>query len=232
MDRNTRTPEQQRVVDDLKSQFDIDTEGILFLNREKPLEPWLPYDVLETIARQSGKFQAIEEHCINIIGVGARVEVVHSATVTDPEGRTYTRSGVARLGEQLENEDTPNEHNLAASRALNAALRAAGFSPLKAGSVVLDLRLPPREHAAADQEASRLEDTKIIHAIAREKGLVKDASEEGGRKDMSGYRALVEELFGTTTSVGLSPAERAILINTLRELPDPAKPREPEAQVA
>lgn len=215
----TRTPQQQQLVNQLVEQFNIEGDKILFLNNSNPLEPWLNYDALESIARQSGKFRDIEEHYITYIE--PLRQVVHSATVVDPEGRSYVRSGVAKLGETLEGEgniDELDEHKLAAARALNAALRAAGFNPLRAGSVVLDLKLPPREHAAADEADSRRNDLARIHMLAAQKSLIVPSQDDPSRNDLTGYRDFLREHFdGATTTAGMGAADRARVINALTE---------------
>jgi hypothetical protein len=219
----TRTREQELVIDALQMQFGLngaDTEGILFLDRSKKLKPWFPYDVGLTIARQSDDLGGIEEHYISYID--PLRQVVHSATVTDARGRTFTRSGVAKIGEKLDNEETPDEHRLAGARALNAALDAAGFNPLKAGSSALELNLPPREHIAQDESASRRKDLKQIHLLAAQKGLIVPQEEDAARNDMTEYRKFLADNFqGRNSAADFSSAERAILINLLRELPEP-----------
>lgn len=214
---NRRTAEQQAIVDQLGQSFEIDTEKILFLNRLKPLEPWLSYDALVAIARRSGDFSQISESYSEYIP--ELKQLVHTATVVDPQGRIYMRSGAATIGEKLVNEEAPDEHSLAAARALKAVLDAAGFNPLKAASVV-ELKLPPKEHLEADQAASRLNDLKIIHLLAAQKGLIKPHEDDPETNDLKPYRDWLTANFGVNTAAKLGPADRAAAINMLRGMPE------------
>lgn len=220
MSTTNRTDAQNAVIAALAENFEIDPTKILFLNREQPLEPWLPADVLMGIARQSGLFKAINEEFATYIE--PLKQVVHVATVIDPEDRIFTRTGAATLGERLGDSVEPAEpHSLASARALKAVLDAAGFNPAKAAPV-LKLRLPPEEHAIADQATSRTNDLATIHTIARDKGLIRDPKDGTNNLDMTAYRAFLAESFGVNTAAALSPEERSALINRLRELPEQA----------
>lgn len=214
-----RTPEQQAVVAMLAKNFQIEPEKILFLKREKPLEPWLNYEALTSIARKSGRFRGLSEHFSTYIQ--ELKQLVHSATVIDSDGFQYTRSGAARLGETLAEGDEPDEHSLAAARALRLALDSAGFDPMKAASVVpLELNLNHQEHAIRDEAASRLKDLRQIHSMAAQKGLIRPSDEDPAKNDMTRYRQWLAENFnGVGSAVGFTPASRAIAINMLRELP-------------
>lgn len=209
-----RTQTQQSVISQLTQKFEIDEEKILFLNPNKPDEPWLSAEVLMSIARQSGGFQTIEESFDQYIP--GLEQVAHTAIVVDKDGRVYKRSGVASLSETVGG-DKPDVHALAGSRALNAVLTAAGFHPLRAASVVpLDTKREP--HTLADEAASRAKDLKRIHAIAERKGLITEGT--GGVKDMSPYRSWLMEHHGTTTAANLNPIQRASVINALGQWPD------------
>lgn len=217
MSTNRRTVEQQQVVAQLGSIYSIDTEKIRFLNKANPLEPWLPAEALMTIARQSGKFRTISEDFATYIE--PLKQVVHVATLVDPDGRVYTRSGAATLGEEIDGE-TVDPHSLASARALKAVFDAAGFNPTKSAPV-LDLKLSPEQHSVADQAVSRTNDLKIIHILAARKGLIVPSESDPSINDMTAYRAYLKEWFGVDTAAGFSPTARASLIRILRELPDP-----------
>lgn len=201
----------------LGEQFNIDPERILFLNEGKPEEPWLPAEALMTIARQSGNFKAIDESVDQFIE--PLRQIVHRATVIDVDGRSYTRCGVATLGERGDVDD----HALAAGRALNAALTAAGFNPLRPGAVVtLDLNLAPGaphvETTPAGEAQARTIDLKRIHVLAAEKGLIKHL--RNGEKDARAYRQMLKERFGVSTVIAMNQAERASVVNYIQQLPD------------
>jgi hypothetical protein len=128
---------RQNIVDELGRRFEIDGDRVLFLDPEKPAKPWLPAEVLASIARQTGRFREIEEGFDQYIPAPLN-QVVHYARVIDEEGRAWRRSGVATVGETPGHHyrgSNPDAHQLAASRALGAALDGAGFNPLKAGFV-------------------------------------------------------------------------------------------------
>lgn len=217
------TLKQRGIQKELGEQFKIDPERVLFLNDDKPEEAWLPPDALMTIARQSGDFQAIEEQHVHYIET--LKQIIHTATVIDRSGRTYTRSGVATIGEQ----DGLDEHILAGGRAVSAALTAAGFNPLKPGTVVdLQFNLPEENTVAAqvDEARSRNQDLKTIHVIAERKGLIKpldaalDKSLGGGVWDRTEYRKHLQQHYGVSSAAGFDQNQRASLIHSLGQLPD------------
>lgn len=222
MSNQLRTSGQLSVIEQLTANFDIDAERILFLNPRDPNDPWIPPDELESIARQAGGFQSINIDYDNY--VEQLKQVVFKATVVDDQGRIFGRPGVATIGEK-----TPvgeiDVQILAAGRALNAALKAAGFHPLKSGSVVsLDDRRATRQNqqlsteqreqqAATDAAVSRRDDLKLIHAIAEEKNLIIRGN---GFKNDKPYRDWLFRNFSVSTAVELNAAERASVINQLR----------------
>jgi hypothetical protein len=212
----SRNREQQQLVARLADQFNIDPEKVLFLNKEKPLDPWLNYKALVEIARQSGEFKQIAEDFSEFIPPPLN-QVSHTATVVNLQGQVFTRSGVATIGEMLPNESVPDEHDLAATRAMRKALDTAGFDPTKVSSPVLDLKLPPDEHAAALERESRQKDLARIHILAEEKGLKVPIEGDEERSDASRYRAFLLERFPNSngSAVGMDPATRAQLINAL-----------------
>lgn len=215
MRQQQRSNRQQEIAEQFARQFEIDAERVLFLNEDKPEEPWLPAEALITIARQSGDFQAIDESFNQYISELS--QVVHSATVIDKEGRSYTRSGVATIGERQE----IGEHGLAAGRAVSAALTAAGFNPLRPGGVV---SAGQGQATAPSQQAveanSRNIDLRRIHTLAEQKGLIRRLP--GSGVDRTGYRQLLVEKFDTNTAAGFDQAQRASLINFIEQLPDPS----------
>jgi hypothetical protein len=209
--KTARTNKQQEIAERIAREFEIDADRVLFLNSDKPEEPWLSAEALVTITRRSGNFRAIDEGYDQYIE--QLKQIVHRATVTDSEGRVYTRSGVATIGEREDIDD----HALAAGRAVGAALRAAGFDPLKPGAVVSST---PRQQAGAaqgDEANSRNTDLKRIHALAEEKGLIRRGPNDS--IDRTGYRAFLLANYNTTTAVSLGEAQRASLINAIEQLP-------------
>lgn len=211
---------QHGVLELLQRNFalsDAELDRILFLNERDKTEPWIPADIQEAIARQVGSFKHISVTHDKFIN--ERQQVIYTATVIDNADRSFTRTGAAIIGE------TPNGFNidvdnLAQSRALNAALNAAGFNPFKAGSVVglaearetLESK-PLNEtqqqlHQIEDEATSRRNDLARIHALAEEKGLWVG-------KDDSRYRKELFENYGQKTAAVLNRVERAAVINWL-----------------
>ena len=212
------TPQQQEIVKQLADRWKLDPERILF-KKKKPLEPWLNAEALTIVARGSGRFRSLSESFSTFVpGLN---HIIHTATIVDADGFDFTRSGAAAIGEQTIEGDEYDEHDLAATRALRKALDSAGFDIVKASSVVpIDLDLTKEGHASEDETSARKSDLRAIHAIAEAKGLIAPA--DGGRKDMSSYRAWLMEEFGVESAAGLTAATRAIVINKLRLLPDAA----------
>jgi hypothetical protein len=216
-----RTREQQDVVARLADDFNIDPEKILFLNRDNPLEPWLNYKALVAVARQSELFQEISERFVEFIVPLS--QVVHEATIVDPDGRTYRRSGVAMIGETLPNEAVPDEHALAAARAMRAALDDAGFDPTKAAPAVLEFKSTATaanvdEEAEARERGLRKLDLARIHILATEQGLIVPIEGDEERNNADAYRQFLLESFGVRSVVGMGPADRARVINALNQI--------------
>lgn len=217
MSTSIRTPVQQEIVKKLAENFAIDGTRVLFLDPEDHTNPWLNSKALLAIARQSGEFKQVATTYTEYIE--ALKQVVWSSTVVDRNGLAYTRSGVATLGERLPNQEVADEHDLAGARALRAALDDAGFDPTKAAPV-LNLNLPPNEHAAAQEAQTRLKDLARIHILAAEKGLVVPRDDDS--IDRTGYRNFLKDNFeGVTTTAGMGPADRARVINALTEYQPP-----------
>ncbi|MGH9942461.1 MAG: hypothetical protein ACRD9R_08915 [Pyrinomonadaceae bacterium] len=224
---NTQTQtlnnQQQSIVAELQRKFDLDPEQVLFLNPNRPDEPWLSAEALMSVARQSGGFQStIVNFDQHVAGLN---QVIHVATVIDKEGRTYSRSGVATVGEKLPDGGSAGEHGLAASRALGSALRAAGFDPFKAGSVVqIDLKrnsdsTPATGRELIAAEVMRSKNLSTIHILAEQKGLIRNGP--GGRREMAVYRSWLLENFGADTAALLNEREFLQAINALRQMPEP-----------
>ena len=218
--QQVRTAAQQQIVEQLTAKFDIDGDRVLFLNPKNPAEPWLPPAELMTIARKIGGFQAIDTDISQYIE--PLQQISYKATVIDKDGVSYSRPGTAKIGEM-----TPvgeiDANVLAEGRALSAALRAAGFDPTKSGSVTQISDYKQTQQLSDDEKLKRetedrlaLEqrDRKQIHALAAEKGLIKTLAD--GTKDLTPYRRFLWQKFGKTSTVGMSPAERSITINELR----------------
>ncbi|HKO43373.1 MAG TPA: hypothetical protein VJU84_08785 [Pyrinomonadaceae bacterium] len=223
-----RSLQQQEVIKKLQELFKLEEEdanSILFLDKKHPLKPWYPYGVAMTIARQSNELRDVAEHFSTYIE--PLRQLVHSATVTDSKGRTFTRPGVATLGEKMEgeDEDTIDEHRLAGARAINSALDMAGFNPVKLTSSTLELNLGSREDSILNDAEARSKDLRQIHTLAREKGLIKPFEDDPTKNDVTGYFNFLLEKFGTDTTAQMAPAERAQVINALQELQYPGEQR-------
>jgi len=238
------TERQRAQLATLQKNFGLspeDTARCLYFSREQD-RPYIPPDLLITIARQTGQFQSIEPTYSTY--VQGLEQLIYKATVVDQDGRSITRVGVATLGE------TPggiamDAHKLAEGRALNSALADAGFNPFKSFNLVgfLIERHDRAEQAANDREfplhsgpavspdlaaekhqaelrsitdsaERRRKDLGRIKLLAREKGLVVRFA--NGRDDDSPYRDWLSTNFQTRTAATMDAAERAQVINKLR----------------
>ena len=189
----------------LNQNFGLNPERILFINPRDRNDPWIAPDELESIARQIGGFNHISVMHDKYI-VETR-QVVYTATVQDKHNISFTRPGVAAVGEN----DEIDHDTLAHGRALGAALRAAGFHPYKSGSVVDfgQMKQQIEARAVAPDDGLRVKDLRQIHALAAEKGLI-----VGGND--TAYRMWLHEWFQVKTCIGLNPEERARVINKLK----------------
>lgn len=229
---NIRTTKQQEIISKLEDQFSIDGTRILFLNSRDENEPWIPPTILEQIALQMEGYRSSSVEHDKFIRETS--QVVYVATVTDAKERVFTRSGVATVGEVNEVFGMDVEY-LASGRALSAALRAAGFDPVKTQKTVNFTdetayeNLPKQQYAVETEAELRTKDLRQIHALATEKALIV------GKSDID-YRVWLTRNFGVKTSAILTPVQRAQVINKLRFYEDdysdiPAELRE-EAMMA
>lgn len=200
---------QVAVIRDLSQRYGIDPTGITFLNNG---EPWLTSRMRLEIARQSEEFQSVDENFDQMIP--QLNQVVHSAEVIDRDGRRFRRSGVAAIGERLPNSEIADEHELAASRALGAALDAAGFNPLgKTRSAISPDRRAAGITMVEDPAETRLNQLGQIHLLAEQAGLI-FRTEHG--KNLTAYREFLAEHYGVTSVAGMTETDRASVIAALR----------------
>jgi hypothetical protein len=216
------TAAQKQSLNFLQTNFglsDDDLNRCIFFRKDDN-QPWIPPEILEAIARKTGKFQSI--NAVFDQYVEPLEQIIFTASVTDEHGRVYMRSGVATMREKPSGVeiDTPT---LARGRALSAALTAAGYNPFKAGSVVeigrpnfpshSGGRLSDRElklHEIEDEAALRRKDLKQIHAIAEGTGLIVG-------DEMKAYRNWLFHNFGVRSAATLDAEARAQVINKLHE---------------
>lgn len=224
--RQILTAGQLRSLNTLKHEYGL-SEAALARCRffSQADEPWIPPDLLQSIALQIGSF--------TYVGISFNQYVreleqqIWNAKVIDADGRTFERCGVATIGEEHGGEVgdevvSLDTHALAQGRALQAALSAAGFHPFKAGfrsayptrpalSPAEDERLSEEEielHKRADASELRGKDLRQIHALAEECGLIIG-------KDQRSYRAWLAKEFRSATAATLNAAQRASVINAL-----------------
>jgi hypothetical protein len=222
---------QTENLETLRKNFglsDGEVSRCLFFRKDQD-EPWIPPDLIEAIARKTGKFQGI--NALFDQYVEPLKQIVYTASVTDEFGRQYVRSGVATLGEKPNGADIETG-TLACGRALTAALTAAGYNPFRASSIVdLDQRrsvspTPPfsgqpldeaakQLHATEDAAALRKKDLAQIHKLATDKGLID--YQVGGDKDLRRYRNWLEANFRERSAVEFDATKRALVINKLTE---------------
>jgi hypothetical protein len=190
-------------LQELHKEYGIRPEDVLILDSE----PWLTSNQLAMIARKSGGFVSIDVDFKEFIA--ALNQVIWRATLVGTDQRVYARSGVAKLGEALPTGAKTNEHDLAASRALRSALAMAGFDVLRSGS---NSKSQPRGiEIVADVRQSQL---RQIHALAEECSLIQ-AGIPGEGRDVSGYRAFLQEHYNVDSVAGMTESERASVIQVL-----------------
>lgn len=204
MANEIKSAKQQEILNELNQNFGLNPERILFINPRDQNEPWIAPDELESIARQIGGFKHISVmHDKYIIETH---QVVYTATVEDKNSVSFTRPGVAMVGE---NSDIDHD-TLAHGRALGAALRAAGFHPYKSGSVVdfgqMKQQIETKREGETDLRGS---DLKQIHALAIEKKLIVNGN-------YTAYRMWLMANFSVNTTVHMDEHDRARVINKLR----------------
>ncbi len=219
MSNNFKTTKQQEILDELNKRFGIEPDRIQFLNQRDENDPWIPPDELMSIARQHGGFKMVS--VIHDKFVPETAQQIYTATLVDAQDRTFTRTGVATLGETPNGFDIDTD-TLASGRALSAALRDAGFHPYKSGSIVsLDVarqsiedRRRNRELQKIEDEAAvRVKDLRQLHKIAEEKGLIV------GQNKIA-YHLWLTEKFGVRSTAMMDEANRARVINALRNYTD------------
>ena len=203
-----RTEQQQTLANELAAAHNINAEQILFLNEQKPLDPWINPESLTTIGRQSDIFRSLDEGFQEYIA--SLDQVVHHATFIDSDGRTFGRSGIATVKKCEQMGLDP--HVIAAGRAISASLNSGGINPLKPGSVIPNGKSAPTAVDAANAETRRA-DLARIHELARKKELIVG-------QDFSGYRGfLVQHEFykgdGLATAAHLKEPQRKSLIEAL-----------------
>jgi hypothetical protein len=205
-----KTAAQQKQASDLARKLGIGEEDIYFLRTDKPAEPWLSPSALITVARKSPELRDIADEFVEF--VPPLNQLIYRGVVVDAQGRRFTRTGVATIGEKPE----LDSHKLAAGRALSASLRAAGFDPLKAGNVVAEPLIP--RVTPIDDDKARNKRLAEIHTLAEQKGL--EIKREGQKPDNLAYRRWLYEHFGVWSTVRMSEGEHQQVINALKQLPD------------
>lgn len=235
-DRKIKPTEKQSAqLATLQKNFDLSAEDIgrcLFFSQDQE-RPWIPSDLLVSIARRTGQFSSIDTEFSSY--VRGLEQLIYKATVIDQDGRSVTRTGVATIGETPNGENF-DEHKLAEGRALSQALNDQGFNPFRShfvGGIVMAVAridrksepdLASEKHQAelrfiADESERRRKDLAQIKLLAREKGLVVTMGSNGRETDEP-YRDWLSTNFQTRTAVTLSPEERAQVINALRNYRD------------
>jgi hypothetical protein len=203
-------PAQEEVLKTLGANFGLSESELnrclFFLNGDD--QPWIPPDILEAIARQTGGFKTISSTYGQFIP--QLNQVVWDGLVVDAQDRSFPRSGVATIGERPSGIEI-DTHVLAKGRALSSSLQAAGFDPFRAGSVIARSNVAPRDpdlQRITDEAALRTKDMRQIHKIATDKGLIRNG-------DMYEYREWLRENFGVISSGVLDAKARVRVVNAL-----------------
>lgn len=214
---------QRQIAENLSDAYGFPPEAVRFFKDD---EPWLGAEELMLVARKSPDVQNVHEDFDQFIE--PLKQVVHTASVVLKDGRTFQRTGIAKVGERLpgmKDDEMVDEHLLAASRAIRSALIAAGINPAKPQPAE-----PRREAmvtydkagANVDDAAQRDKDLKEIHALAWEAGLI--VRGESGT-DHTRYRNFLHDhlakqgriYLDTPSAASLDTTDRASVISALRE---------------
>jgi hypothetical protein len=220
MTQQLRTDQQKKVVDRLVKTFGIDGSKVLFLNADKPDEPWLRGKQLAAIARQSGLFKVIRAEHEKVVDVGSQRQVIYQGTVVDLDDRIYSLPGVATIGEKIAATDEDvNADDLAESRALRSSLEIAGFDPFDPNSVVPlgEFQTAATRDADVAKTESRRADIARAHIVARAKGLIVG-------KDFLGYRMFLKDHYNEDSMAGFDATQRKSLIEALERYEPPVPP--------
>lgn len=216
MERKIRTAKQQEIVSRLVDTFGIDGSRILFLNPRDESDPWIPASQLEIIARQIEGYRNSKVSHDKYIR--ETEQHLYLATVVDTQGREFTRSGAATVGEAPIEGEEFDAHALAAGRALSAALKAAGFHPCEIdfgreseNQSISQAERP--QNLAIDEATRRHNDLGVIHILAKEKNLWVG-------NDDTRYREELFKNFGVRTAAVLNITERAAVKNWLQNYKD------------
>lgn len=227
MSNKIKTQKQSEILQELNNRFGLDPERILFINERDENDPFIPAELLVSIARQHGGIKSVIENFDRFIP--ETNQYVYTASVVNEKDIVFARTGVATVNE---NEDIDAE-TLAAGRAISAALRDAGFHPYRSGSVVsLDAARQEinNRHSesvktpllqAADR---RRKDLFQIHDIAKREGLISEYSD--GTQDQTSYREFLQKEFGVFSAAELDEQQRARVINRLRNYKDKSAKQE------
>lgn len=198
---------ERQIAEDLARQYGIDANDVLFF---KPGEAWLGADPLMHIARNNPNVEIVTESFDQFIEPLS--QVVHTAMVSLKDGRSFQRTGIARMNEEI-NGQVLDGHYLAASRAIKNALDAAGINPLK--SVQPEAKIQENT-VNTDDAASRDKDRRQIHLLAHQAGYITG-------EDYSGYRKRLAEIGaefgqpGLNTMAHLTQAQRQIVIEAFKK---------------
>lgn len=217
MSTNRLDSERTQIAVEIAQQYGLDPARILFLNPRKPTEPWLPPELLLTVARKTVNFRSIEHRYSDFIP--ELEQIIYTATVIDEQGRSFTSPGVATLREKTPGGESINEHALAGGRALSAALNAAGYNPLKPGSekpFKSAIALVNNDRAVTEA-GQRHKDLGRIHILGEQAGLITGTVGLGTLNNLR-YREWLKENFQVGSAGELDAVGRASVINALEQL--------------
>jgi len=164
--RKVLSAEQTALVTELVEAYDIEPESVLFY--DDSTKPFLMYEASAILANFLAKISSIEIEPIPPVSEDA-ISVRCALTLSNSLYRSAV--GAANTAERINDNEASYAqlYNLAASRALRNALKAAGIDLIKrhfaakAGTDGLELKVKSNYKSLLDQ----------AHAIGAEKGLIK-----------------------------------------------------------
>ena len=196
--------------------------------------PWIPTDLRVQIARSTKLFADIEPEFV--AHVGSLNQIICKGRVTDLDGRSITRIGVATIGEKPGGNEI-DALKLAEGRAIGAALDDQGFNPFKTGFVAVAIAIGGIGSKSGPSFGERLTDAKaaIVKSIQDDDEKIREIAYEAELrnkdlrqihklatdcgltvgKDQRQYRVWLHEHYGVISAVLLDAQTRASVINAL-----------------
>jgi hypothetical protein len=206
------SPEKKQLIDELVREYGIEPDDVIFFNDDP--KPFFSYEATCAMANHLTDIQEIE---IEPIECAFTDSISLRCSLVLPDGRRRSAVGVANRSEQIDGAPaTPQQtYQLASSRAIRNALRAAGIDLYR-------LHRARHHNAAVATQSSdaiefQLRKTLLaqVHLLGQELGLISKAP-AGYNK--TAWVRMLHERYGTDSAQYLSNDSLADLAAYLRSL--------------